>query len=135
MFEKSYIIIMSSSLITYLAEGLQFQILRGLLTSSCPRHLRELAREYGASPVGVSDIIDRLKKAKVLVEERQGNRRLFSLRIAEDERSCLSDLFKLYELRRVRKRADRINRDSARIIAKLSDMDEMYSFYRKGTRR
>ena len=135
MFEKSYIKSMDSSLIAYLAEGLQFQILRGLLTSPRPRHLRELAREYGASPAGVSDIISRLKKAKALVEERQGNRRLFSLRIAEDERACLSELFKLYELRRVRQRADRMNRDSARLVAKLRDMDEMYSFYRKGKRR
>lgn len=135
MFEKSYIVRMSSSLIAYLAEGLQFQILRGLLTSARPRHLRELAREYGASPAGVSDIISRLKKAKVLVEQRQGNRRLVSLRIAEEERKCLSDLFKLYELRRVRQRAQRINRDSARMIAKLCDMDEMYSFYRKGRQR
>jgi len=126
---------MASSLIAYLAEGLQFQILRGLLTSPRPRHLRELAREYGASPAGVSDIISRFKAAKVLIEERRGNRRLFSLRIAEDERACLSELFKLYESRRVRQRADRINRDSARMIAKLSDMDEMYSFYRKGKRR
>jgi|GEM_PF-1402110 len=135
MFEKSYIKAMDSSLIAYLAEGLQFQILRGLLTSPRPRHLRELAREYRASPAGVSDIISRLKKAKVLVEERQGNRRLFSLRIAEDERACLSEFYKLYELRRVRQRADRINRDSARMVAKLRDMDEMYSFYRKEKRR
>ncbi len=135
MFEKSYILGVDPSVITYLAEGLQFQILRGLLTSPRPRHLRELAREYGASPAGVSDIISRLTKANVLVEQRQGNRRLFSLRIGEDERMALSALFKLYELRRVRQRADRINRDSARMIAKLSDMDEMYSFYRKGKRR
>lgn len=135
MFEKSYIIGMAPSVVAYLAEGLQFQILRGLLTSPRPRHLRELAREYGASPAGVSDVISRLKKAKVLVEERRGNRRLFSLRIAEDERACLSELFKLYELGRVRQRAQRLNRDSARMIAKLSDMDEMYSFYRKGKRR
>jgi len=126
---------MTSSLVAYLAEGLQFQILRGLLTSPRPRHLRELARDYGASPAGVSDIISRFKAAQVLIEERQGNRRVFSLRIAEDERACLSELFKLYELRRVQQRAARINRDSARMIAKLSDMDEMYTFYRRGKRR
>jgi hypothetical protein len=126
---------MVASLISYLAEGLQFQILRGLLSSPRPRHLRELAREYGASPAGVSDVIRRLRRATVLVEERQGNRRLVSLRIAEEERACLSEFFKLYELRRVQQRAHRINRDPGRTIEKLRGMDELYSFYRKGKLR
>lgn len=135
MFEKSYILKMDSSLISYLAEGLQFQILRGLLTSPRPRHLRELAREYAASPAGVSDILSRLKKAQVLVEQRQGNRRLFRLRLGEQERECICNLFKLYELQRVRQRARRMNRNPERMIRKLRDMDEMYSFYRKSKPR
>lgn len=121
---------METFLISHLAEGLQFQIVRGLLTSARPRHLRELARDYGASPAGVTDVINRLKRANVLVEERLGNRRLFRLKISEQDRECLGRFFKNYELQRVRQRAQRVNRNSEKIIAKLSDMDEMYSFYK-----
>jgi DNA-binding transcriptional ArsR family regulator len=126
---------MDSFLISYLAEGLPFEIVRGLVTSARPRHLRELAREYGASPAGVSDILARLKMAGVLDERREGNRRLFSLRIGDEDRECLMGLFKVYELQRVRRRAHRANRRSAAMIAKLNDMDEMYTFYRKAKRR
>jgi DNA-binding Lrp family transcriptional regulator len=125
---------MDSFLVYHLAEGLPFEIVRGLLTSSRPRHLRELARDYGASPAGVSDIVDRLKGAGVLAEHREGNRRLFSLRISDEDRECLTKLFKVYELQRVRHRAQRANRRSDKMIAKLQDMDEMYSFYRDSKR-
>jgi hypothetical protein len=121
---------MESLLIFHLAEGLLLQIVRGLLTSSRPRHLRELARDYKASPAGVSDILARLKRAGVLVEQRQGNRKLFSLRVNNQERECLDKLFQVYESQRVRQRARRINKHSERIQAKLHDMDEMYSFYK-----
>ena len=126
---------METFLISHLAEGLQFQILRGLLTSARPRHLRELARDYGASPAGVTDVINRLKRANVLVEERLGNRRLFSLKLSEQDRECLGRFFRNYELQRVRQRAQRVNRNSEKIIAKLSDMDEMYSFYKRAKGR
>jgi DNA-binding MarR family transcriptional regulator len=128
-------VVMGSYLISHLAEALQFQILRGLLTSPQPRHLRELARDYKASPAGVSDVLDRLKKAGVLVEQKRGNRRLFSLRLGDQERECLHKLFREYELQRVRHRAQRINKHPERTIARLQDMDEMYSFYRKAKRR
>ncbi len=126
---------MQSFLISHLAEGLQLQILRGLLTSPRPRHLRELARDYNASPAGVSDVLDRLKKAAVLVEQRRGNRRLFSLRVGEQERECLHKLFREYELQRVRHRAKRLNKHPEKIAARLQDMDEMYAFYRKTKNR
>ena len=135
MFEKSYNWSMDSFLVSYLAEGLSFEIVRGLVTSSRPRHLRELARQYGASPAGVSDILARLKTAGVLDERKEGNRRLCSLRIGDEDRECLMGLFKVYELQRVRRRAHRANRRSETMIAKLNDMDEMYSFYRKAKRR
>ena len=126
---------MSSSLVSHIAQGLSLKVIRGLLTSSRPRHLRELARDYGASPAGLSDILDRLKNVGVLDETREGNRRLFSLRISEEDRECLMNLFKVYELQWVRERAARMNRRAEKMIAKLNDMDEMYSIYRKAKRR
>lgn len=131
MSEKSYIMDMDSFLVSRLAEGLPFEIVRGLLTSEQPRHLRDLARDYGASPAGVSDVLARLKRAGVLVEQRVENRRVFSLCVSDEDRECLNRLFKVYELQRVRQRAQRANRRSGRMSAKLQDMDEMYCFYKK----
>jgi len=135
MFEKSYNQPMSSSLVSHIAQVLSLEVIRGLLTSSRPRHLRELARDYGASPAGLSDVLDRLNSVGVLDETREGNRRLFSLRISDEDRECLMNLFKVYELQRVRNRAQRVNRRSERMIAKLNDMDEMYTFYRRAKGR
>lgn len=126
---------MGTSLISHLAEGLTLQIVRGLLTSAEPRHLRDLARDYDASPAGVSDVVARLKKAGVLIETKRGNRRLFSLCVSDQERECLTSLFKVYESQRVRARAQRINKHPERIAAKLLDMEEMFLFYRQAKKR
>lgn len=126
---------MGPFLISHLAEDLTFQVARGLLTSPRPRHLRELARDYNASPAGISDILARLKKVGVLIEQKQGNRRLFSLQVGAEERECLTKLFKVYELQRVQHQAQRINRRSNINSTKLQDMDEMYLFYRQAKQR
>jgi DNA-binding Lrp family transcriptional regulator len=126
---------MQSSLIAHLADDLTFKVIRGLMSSAQPRHLRDLARDYRASPSGISDIVRRLRKAGVLEETREGNRLLFSLRIDPLEKECLEQFFKLYERQRILQRAQRKNARSERLLAKLEAMDEMYTFYRKAKRR
>jgi DNA-binding GntR family transcriptional regulator len=135
MFEKSYTISMEHLLVSYLAQDLTFKIIRGLFSGGAPRHLRDLARDYAASPAGVADVIKRLKDAGVVVETRQGNRRLISLKISEREHESLASLFAVYEAHLVRTRAKRINRHPDRVANKLADMDEMYEFYRTAKQR
>ena len=135
MFEKSYNLRMDHLLVSYLAQDLTFKIVRGLISDRAPRHLRDLARDYAASPAGVADVINRLKDAGVVIETRQGNRRLISLKMSDRERESLVSLFAVYESQRVRTRAKRINRHPDRIANKLKDMDEMYEFYQMAKRR
>jgi hypothetical protein len=135
MFEKSYNVSMDHLLVSYLAQDLTFKIVRGLISDRAPRHLRDLARDYAASPAGVADVINRLKDAGVVIETRQGNRRLISLKMSDRERESLVSLFAVYESQRVRTRAKRINRHPDRIANKLKDMDEMYEFYQMAKRR
>ncbi len=130
MFEKSYRSSLDPLLVSHLAQDLTFKIIRGLFPGGVPRHIRDLARDYAASPAGVADVINRLKDAGVVMETRQGNRRLISLKMSERERESLESLFAVYESQRVRTRAKRINRHPDRIANKLKDMDEMYEFYR-----
>lgn len=119
---------MAKSLISFLLDQPAFKVIRGLLTSPKPRHLRDLASQYELSPAGVSDIIRRLKEAGVLHEQRKGNRRYFRLVLNEQERAHFESLFSIYELNVVRERASRYSRGAA---DKLADMDEAYSFYKK----
>lgn len=126
---------MEHRLISYLAQDLTFKIVRGLLSGGAPRHLRDLARDYAASPAGVADVLKRLRDADVVIETKQGNRRLISLKISERERESLASLFAVYESQRVQTRAKRINRHPDRIANKLKDMDEMYEFYRAAKQR
>ncbi len=135
LFEKSYIIKMEHLLVSYLAQDLTLKIVRGLFSAGVPRHLRDLARDYAASPAGVADVINRLKDAGVVAETKQGNRRLISLKMSEREREALASLFAVYESQLVRTRAKRINRQPDRIANKFKDMDEMYEFYRTAKRR
>ena len=135
LFEKSYILKMEHLLVSYLAQDLTLKIVRGLFSAGVPRHLRDLARDYAASPAGVADVINRLKDAGVVAETKQGNRRLISLKMSEREREALASLFAVYESQLVRTRAKRINRQPDRIANKFKDMDEMYEFYRTAKRR
>jgi DNA-binding GntR family transcriptional regulator len=135
MFEKAYNIGMDHLLVSHLAQDLTFKIVRGLFSGGAPRHIRDLARDYAASPAGVADVINRLKDAGVVIETRTGNRRLISLKMSERERESLASLFAVYESQRVRTRAKRINRHPDRIANKLKDMDEMYEFHRTAKRR
>ena len=119
---------MQNSLISYLAKQPMLLIIRGLMTSQQPRHLRDLATQYKLSPAGVSDILRRLKETGFLKEEKQGNRRCVSLQMTEEERDCLTRLFSVYEMAAVRQRAAKFGKNAA---TKLKGMDEMYSFYRR----
>ena len=121
-----------ASIISFLADQPTFKIIRGLLTSHRPRHLRDLALQYELSVAGVSDILRRLKDAGVLHEERLGNRRCFRLNITDEERACLSHFFSVYELILVKERAPTYSKGAS---ARLEGMDEAYSFYRKVKKR
>ena len=103
------------------------RLIRALLLSSKPRHIRDLAAEYGMSPSGVSDILRRLQKAGVLKEFKNGNKRAFLLSISDEERNCLREFFRVFERRWLEDRAPSFNK---RAKEKLEWMDEEYKFYR-----
>ena len=126
---------MERFLVSYLTQDLTLKIVHGLFCGGAPRHLRDLARDYNASPSGVSDVIKRLKKAGVLHETKHGNRHLLTLKVTEQERAALLVLFKVQESQRVLMRAERINKHPERVANKLRDMDEMYTFYRSAKSR
>ena len=123
---------MRNSLISYLAEEPMLLIIRGLMTSPQPRHLRDLATQYKLSPAGVSDILRRLKETGFLKEEKQGNRRCISLQITDEERDCMMQFFSVHEMAVVHRRAASLGKNAA---TKLKGIDEMYSFHRKVKRK
>ncbi len=102
------------------------KLVRGLLVSKEPRHLRELATDYSLSPSGVSDILRRLGVLGVLEEAKIKNRRCFSISLPDDEAEVLSQFFRVYEARSLEERAGRLSKGA---YERLSAMDEMFSFY------
>ena len=119
---------MLNSVISHLSGQPTMKILRGLLTSPRPRHLRDLAAQYELSPSGVSDIIRRLQQSGVLKEVREKNRRCFRLSITAQEFECLKVFFAIHEINLVRQRAPHYSKHAA---SRLAGMDELYSFYKK----
>jgi hypothetical protein len=117
---------MADTIIEYLCKQATLRIIRGLLISSKPRHIRQMASSYGLSPAGVSSIIGRLNRQGVLKETRIGNRRCFTLKISNAERESLNSLFSSLEKLLIEKRAKKLSRHSK---AKLGWMDETQEFY------
>jgi len=115
------------SVISWLGSQPAIRIIRGLLLSPKPRHLRDLASQYELSPAGASDILRRLKKAGILKEQREGNRRCFYLNLSEEELAHLTSLFQVFERRLIEERAIKISRHA---IDRLTWMDKAYKFYR-----
>lgn len=118
---------MPRSLSVLLASLPLMRLVRGLLLSPRPRHLRDLAARNALSPAGVSDMLKRLSRAKVLIESRHSNRRYFSLKISTEERHCLESLFKHYENYLISSRSRKFSRNAA---TRLEWMDETYEYYR-----
>lgn len=108
------------------------RLLRGLLTSNRPRHLRDLAEQYDLSPAGTWDVLRRLQEAGIVAETMIGNKRCFNVQADSEERIMLEQLFRLYEGELIRQRAPRFNKRAA---ARLKHMDEMYRFYRRQKKR
>jgi DNA-binding MarR family transcriptional regulator len=115
------------SLVRLLSAQPFMQVVRGLLMSPAPRHLRDLAAQYGYSPAGVSDIVRRLKDAGVLTEKRTGNRLYLSLELSTEERESLMEFFTCADNSRLRERATRLGEHAA---DKLAWMDEAFQFHR-----
>ncbi len=126
------ILLMDHSLIAYLGSQPIMKLIRGLFVSRSPRHLRELAAEYSLSPSGVSDVLRRLGRLKVLTETRVGNRRCFSLNLSASEQACLKVFFSTYEQQLLEKRAIRLSQNAEK---KLEWMDQAHEFYRAIKRR
>jgi len=118
---------MASSLIKYLGDIPTFTVIRALLLSSKPRHIRDLARQYSISPAGVSDIIRRLQGLGILKESRVANRRCFSLEIPEEERRCLNEFFAMHQIACLRERALLLNKSA---LKKFCWIDEVRDSYR-----
>jgi DNA-binding MarR family transcriptional regulator len=125
---------MAHSLLQYLADQPLMTIVRALLHSSDPRHLRDLANQHSISPAGVSDILRRLKQLGVLKEYKRGNRRCVALDISDHERSILTNLFSAYQVAALERRAKTFSR---RALKKFIWIDEARSYARdlpRGTR-
>jgi DNA-binding MarR family transcriptional regulator len=98
------------SLILTLAKQSYFRVLRCLLQTrrlqpESQRHLRDIAESCELSVSGVSDVLRRLKKEGLLRISRKKNKKYFELCISHEERSCLENLFSLYERIFIRERA------------------------------
>lgn len=104
------------------------KVTKSLAFSSRPRHVRDLAAELSLSPSGVEDILRRLKKAGVLKEKRESNRRYVSLDLNSDELECLFKLFEISTRTTLELRAKRLSIGAAE---KIQWMDEVYEFYSK----
>lgn len=122
---------MSHNLSQYLCEMPFMRVLRGLYSEQNPVHLRELVRRYDLSPGGVADILRRLEELGLLVVQNYKNRKLYSLKLREDERQALSALFKLYEADFIARRKKTLERNATKT---LKWMDETYVFLKKAKR-
>jgi hypothetical protein len=118
---------MDNSLIKYLTDQPFMTVVRGLMCSSQPRHIRDLATRYRLSPAGVSDIIRRLKILGVLKESAHKNRKCFSLILSDAERRCLKMWLTCYDDLILKQRAIRFSRGAKE---KLAWMDQSYCEYR-----
>ena len=114
-------------MIKYLGSQPVMRVVRGLMLSPRPRHIRDLAAQYSFSPAGVSDILRRLRRTGLLKEVREGNRRSFSLDLPKGERDCLQMFFSIFERSLLEERVARFSRNAPE---KLQWMDDAYSFYR-----
>lgn len=115
------------SLIGLIGDQATFKVLRALLLSFEPPHLRDLATVCNLSPAGISDILRRLKQRGVLRESRQKNKKHYSLIISAEERDCFQHFFELYEKFYVQVRAHDYSKSS---LSRLAWMDETYSFFK-----
>ena len=123
---------MSHSIITYLVDQPFMMVLRGLLLSSTPRHLRDLSAQYSISPAGVSDILRRLKNQGVLKELRVKNKKCYLLDLPEDEKACLRELFLISQKTQIEQRAIRFSRGA---LAKFTWMDQARDYSRQVKRK
>lgn len=119
---------MQASLIEFLGSQPLMRVVRGLLLSPQPLHVRDLAARYSLSPSGVVDIARRLKDAGVLKETRRGNKRALSLELTSAERECLKSFFRIAEISLLEERAARFGLNAQ---DKLRWMDEAYTYFRE----
>jgi DNA-binding MarR family transcriptional regulator len=117
-----------SALTSYILDLPLFSVLRTLYLASKPLHLREIAARNRLSPSGSWDIMRRLKEQGLISETRNKNKRCFLLTITEDDKKLLGALFFDYEKLFIKKRAEKISLNAQ---AKLSWIDEAYTFYKK----
>jgi DNA-binding MarR family transcriptional regulator len=103
-------------------------ILRGLLLSSKPRHLRDLSAQYLISPAGVSDIIRRLSALGILRENRDKNKIGYTLICSDTEAQCLKNMFLIYQRTQLEQRSVRFSKNA---IDKFKWIDESAEFYRQ----
>lgn len=116
----------------YLSAQPLMKIIRSLVFSSRPRHVRDLAAEQLVSPAGAADILRRLKEAGVLRERREGNRRCVFLSLAPEEAESLRAFFLISDYAKLEERAQRFQRGA---VQKLQWMDETFKFFREVKRK
>lgn len=119
---------MPQSVISYLVDQPFMTILRALLLSSRPRHLRELSAQFALSPSGVSDILRRMRTLGILREVRIKNRRCFSVELPKEEAEYLKAIFSYYQTQMLKQRSLRF-RDQA--LKKFAWIDEAQQYTRQ----
>ena len=118
----------SNSLILYLVNQPFMTVLRGLLVSSKPRHIRDLSAQYLISPAGVSDIIRRLSSLGIVAESKDKNKIGYTLICSDNETQCLKDLFLVYQRSQLAQRALRFSKSA---LNKFKWIDESAEFYQQ----
>lgn len=125
---------MKSSLIEYVAAQPLMRVIKSLLETTQPRHIRDLASQHALSPAGVSDIVRRLKAAGALKERRIGNRRCVSLNICSEEMECMRLFFTVLENTLLEKRAKTFSRTAAKKLEWMEEASEFYRDLKRGAR-
>jgi DNA-binding MarR family transcriptional regulator len=131
-FDKSHILEMDNLVIKFLGDQPVVKILRGLMTPSGPRHIRDFAAQYSLSLSGVSDILRRFTEAGIVREYQDKNKRCFELILGEEEAECLKNFFSLYQTAYIEERAKKFSENAAK---KFQWMDEAYVDSRKLRKR
>ncbi len=115
-------------LINYFGDQILFKIIRDLLYSKEPLHLRSFVNNHSLSPAGVADALRRLEQLEILNVTQNKNRKCFSLKLSLIEQNTFLNFFKIYEKNLIEKRASRFSLGASK---KLKNMDEAYLFYKK----
>lgn len=116
----------------FLCSSPLLRVLRSLVISPNPRHLRDIAKNNSLSVSGVSDILRRLKESGLIKDKKTGNKKVISLNLDKESLEWLQDLFVAYEKAFLAERSKRFSRYA---IQRIEWMEASYRMFKEIKRR